>query len=91
MAPDYDVQHWPLAEFMINSGETELRLYGNQLKTLLINREMGDYDLDGFMNHSAAEALVEDAREIMTNSAKLESHFKKLLPRKAPPAPIRKH
>ncbi len=78
--PTYDVEHTPLATFMIGAGQPTLKLAGGMLKELREARELADYDLGVTMRHAAAEHLVDDALEIISLAATLRAEFKAALP-----------
>jgi hypothetical protein len=82
--PNYDVGHKPLWSFMIGSGVTDLKLPGNLLKALNLARERADYDLTDTPTHAAAEALVDDARDVISQQATIESAFRAIAARVPP-------
>ena len=72
----YDVGHRPLANFMIGSGNPQLRVLGIVLKELLEARERADYELTAALSHSLAEQLVDSAQDVIASQSLLESAFR---------------
>src|SRR6266566_9003107 len=82
--PTYDVEHTPLATFMIGAGRPNLKLAGAMLKELRVARELADYELGATLKHSSAEHLVDDALEIISLAPTLQAEFAAALPVRCP-------
>lgn len=80
--PTYDVQHRPLATFMIGSGVPLLRQAGYTLKRLRVAREQADYRLDESVSHAYAEVLIDGAQELLVQQSEIRAAFRQILPRK---------